>query len=346
MINQWFGGRLLKPQDRLQSQGKYFPYGEDRFSPNPANPSNDQEKFGTYTRDSATGLDYANQRYYAAGLGRFGSPDPSSLGRIEDPRSWNQYSYTRNDAVNLVDPSGLSDCDPDFGSCFSDPGDPGDPSDSSDPGEVPSDPTYRIAPVPLLHGGSFTPGAVDNATNQFARSTLLDLLKNFGDGHCAHVFRKVLGDSAYQTDDLRNFAKNTNFYDGSNPVFGDLSAQSISDNGNNKPLSEILASYGFGASIGGFVLTDSPLKYAPVIVYLNVFRLRNNTFAPYALLHELLHSYFSRKFSKIFGADAADANIISRFSSYGLNNSMGTDSITRWLSTDCGYVPTSMTYWN
>ena len=76
VINQWFGGRFLRPQDRLQSRGKYFPYGEDRYSPNPANPSSDQEKFATYARDSATGLDYANQRYYGAGLGRFISPDP------------------------------------------------------------------------------------------------------------------------------------------------------------------------------------------------------------------------------------------------------------------------------
>ena len=34
------------------------------------------------------------------------------------------------------------------------------------------------------------------------------------------------------------------------------------------------------------------------------------------------------------------------FSKYGLGNSMGTDSITRWLSTDCWYTPNSLTYWN
>ena len=41
--NQWFGGRLLKNEDRLQSIGKYFPYGEDRYSPTPANPTGDTE---------------------------------------------------------------------------------------------------------------------------------------------------------------------------------------------------------------------------------------------------------------------------------------------------------------
>lgn len=38
--------------------------------------SNDREKFATYTRDSYTGLDYADQRFYASTYGRFNTPDP------------------------------------------------------------------------------------------------------------------------------------------------------------------------------------------------------------------------------------------------------------------------------
>ena len=50
--------------------------------------SNDPEKFATYTRDSYTGLDYANQRYYASTYGRFNTPDPymRSAGR-NDPEA-------------------------------------------------------------------------------------------------------------------------------------------------------------------------------------------------------------------------------------------------------------------
>src|SRR5229473_1850887 len=70
----YFGGRMLGDEDRLGSRGKYFPYGDDRTSP--AAPPNDQVKFATYTRDSATGLDYADQRYYGSTYGRFASPDP------------------------------------------------------------------------------------------------------------------------------------------------------------------------------------------------------------------------------------------------------------------------------
>jgi len=143
-FNTWFGGRLLKPQDRLNSIGKYFPYGEDRYSPHPANPTNGTEKFATYTRDAETGLDYAHQRYYTAGLGRFMTPDPygrsASLG---NPQSLNRYPYSGNDPVGSNDPSGL---DPGF---FFYPI-PEDPADStlagggaggqSGPKNIPADP--------------------------------------------------------------------------------------------------------------------------------------------------------------------------------------------------------------
>jgi RHS repeat-associated protein len=105
--NVWFAGRLLAPEDRERSHGKYFPFGEDRYGPNPANPSNDQEKFATYTRDSATGLDYAYQRYYNSQLGRFHTPDPdSSSPRLGRPQTWNRYAYAGGDPANAIDPDG------------------------------------------------------------------------------------------------------------------------------------------------------------------------------------------------------------------------------------------------
>jgi RHS repeat-associated protein len=107
-VNQWFAGRLLKGQDRLQSVGKYFPYGEDRYGPNPANPANDQEKFATYTRDSSSGLDYAMNRYYNSLIGRFQTPDPyQPSAKQSSPQSWNRYAYVENDPANALDPTGL-----------------------------------------------------------------------------------------------------------------------------------------------------------------------------------------------------------------------------------------------
>jgi RHS repeat-associated protein len=62
-------------------------YGEERNTPQL---TNDQVKFATYTRDSATGLNYADRRYYASTFGRFMTPDPyqASAG-IVHPQSWN-----------------------------------------------------------------------------------------------------------------------------------------------------------------------------------------------------------------------------------------------------------------
>jgi RHS repeat-associated protein len=75
--------------------------------------------FATYTRDSATGLDYANQRYYSSVYGRFNTVDPY-IGSVVAgiPGSWNRYSYVINDPSNHTDTSGLYvDCDGSDDSC-------------------------------------------------------------------------------------------------------------------------------------------------------------------------------------------------------------------------------------
>jgi RHS repeat-associated protein len=114
--NIWFAGRILTPKDRRRSAGKYFPFGEDRANPNPANPANDKEKFAKYTRDSATGLDYAYQRYYNSQLGRFHTPDPFSASqRLATPQSWNRFSYASDDPVNRIDPNGTCDSGVEWG---------------------------------------------------------------------------------------------------------------------------------------------------------------------------------------------------------------------------------------
>ncbi len=57
------------------------------------------------------GLDYAVNRYYSSGLGRFMSPDPyrattGSVNNPANPLSWNRYAYVLGDPVNLYDPRG------------------------------------------------------------------------------------------------------------------------------------------------------------------------------------------------------------------------------------------------
>jgi RHS repeat-associated protein len=109
----WFAGMLISEnsnavfQDRVgtnRASGSQFrPYGDEITST-----ANDREKFATYTRDSYTGVDYADQRYYASTYGRFNTADPyRGSGSPSDPSSWNRYAYTRGDPVNGSDPRGL-----------------------------------------------------------------------------------------------------------------------------------------------------------------------------------------------------------------------------------------------
>jgi len=66
--------------------------------------------FTTYDRSASTGLDYAVNRTYSSGQGRFTQVDPlgaaaSSLG---NPQSNNLYAYTQNMPTDFTDPSGLN----------------------------------------------------------------------------------------------------------------------------------------------------------------------------------------------------------------------------------------------
>jgi RHS repeat-associated protein len=117
--NVYFAGKMVMSRgvivatDRLGSvrangNGEsfaYYPYGEERTST-----SDGREKFGTYVRDNP-GQDYADQRYYGVGSGRFGTPDPyqASAG-AGSPKSWNHYLYVGGDPINFNDPTGQGEC--------------------------------------------------------------------------------------------------------------------------------------------------------------------------------------------------------------------------------------------
>jgi RHS repeat-associated protein len=82
-----------------------LPFGETWYETGTA----DKWKFTGYERDSGTGetgLNYANFRYHAPGLGRFTSADLLG-GGVGAPQSLNRYTYALNDPVNLIDPLGL-----------------------------------------------------------------------------------------------------------------------------------------------------------------------------------------------------------------------------------------------
>ena len=70
--------------DRLGSElfsgRSYYPYGQEKVT------APGYYRYATYYQDSWTGLDYADQRYYAPGLGRFVTADPYvASGGVGDP---------------------------------------------------------------------------------------------------------------------------------------------------------------------------------------------------------------------------------------------------------------------
>ena len=120
----YFGGRMTAKRpgsqflttgitrlttDRLSSVGDgstYYPYGEEKTVT-----ANDKDKFATYYRDSVSGLDYAQNRYYSSVYGRFLSADQlRQSAELDDPQSWNRYVYVGDDPVNWNDPEGLAQC--------------------------------------------------------------------------------------------------------------------------------------------------------------------------------------------------------------------------------------------
>src|SRR6516164_4786740 len=52
----------------------------------------------------ASGLDFFGARYFSAAQGRMTSPDADGVDQHpEDPQSWNQYAYGRNNPLRFVD---------------------------------------------------------------------------------------------------------------------------------------------------------------------------------------------------------------------------------------------------
>jgi RHS repeat-associated protein len=110
-------------QDRLGTSNAGYPYGTDQAGPPTTDDSLD---FATYSRDVNSGLEYAMNRYYSAGYGRFLTVDRfGGSARAGNPTSWNRYAYSLADPINGHDPSGLcssgSGGDDYVGSCYCPP---------------------------------------------------------------------------------------------------------------------------------------------------------------------------------------------------------------------------------
>jgi RHS repeat-associated protein len=84
-----------------------MPFGDDLNCTGPAVGDVTPTHFTGKERDSESGLDNFGARYNSSSMGRFMSPDPFyNDSHPENPQSWNEYAYARNNPLRYVDPNG------------------------------------------------------------------------------------------------------------------------------------------------------------------------------------------------------------------------------------------------
>ena len=68
-------------------------------------PDTTDTKFTGKLRDNESGLDYFGARYFSGAQGRFTTPDTAPPD-LNNPQSWNRYSYALNNPLRMVDRDG------------------------------------------------------------------------------------------------------------------------------------------------------------------------------------------------------------------------------------------------
>jgi RHS repeat-associated protein len=289
----------------------YYPYGEEKTST-----ADGREKFATYTRDSA-GVDYADQRYYGVGTGRFNSPDPSMGVDPFDPASWNRYLYVGGDPINFRDragtcKTGVDDEDENPDPCQSGPGQGKGKEQPRKPVDKPTGP----------HGGA---GNQLNSLDGVAERLRAAI------GELAGDCQKVLPSQQTLLDD----AKDLQFFDARATASGNQTVAQIAP-----ALAPYNPSGTLQTIVGGanaVILTGPPNGSASSISSTVVLGLqffldpetgKNSNFSVgqgTVLIHELLH----------YGVQMGDDLFVS---SYGIKQQQyesSSSAINRWLQNDC-----------
>ena len=89
-----------------------YPFGD---GPPCQGPNPTEHRFTQKERDSESGNDYFDARYYSSTMGRFLSPDwsakeePVPYAKLDDPQSLNLYSYVGNNPLGKTDSDGHED---------------------------------------------------------------------------------------------------------------------------------------------------------------------------------------------------------------------------------------------
>jgi RHS repeat-associated protein len=108
-FSDWLGTKRVTtdPARTMTETCLSLPFGDALNCSGSIDPS--EHHFTGKERDAETGFasgnDYFGARYYGSSIGRFMTPD-SMPGSLDDPQSWNLYSYVRNNPLKDTDPDG------------------------------------------------------------------------------------------------------------------------------------------------------------------------------------------------------------------------------------------------
>jgi len=108
-LTDWLGTKRAEiTPDNTFSTFFSLPYGNGLSTAGDAADAAEHHFTGK-ERDTESGSDYFEARYYGSGMGRFLSPDPSGLFYADpsNPQSLNLYSYAQNNPLKNTDPDGL-----------------------------------------------------------------------------------------------------------------------------------------------------------------------------------------------------------------------------------------------
>jgi RHS repeat-associated protein len=87
-----------------------LPFGDGQsISGNCGGGDSSPNHFTGLERDSESGLDHTLNRQLSSNIGRWLSPDPGGIKvvNLQDPQTWDMYSYVADNPLTLTDPSGL-----------------------------------------------------------------------------------------------------------------------------------------------------------------------------------------------------------------------------------------------
>lgn len=111
------GTRIISRSDGTWFEQVTLPFG---VALNSESTAATNRRFTSYDRSASTGLDYAVNRSYDPGQGRFTQVDKVGMEavRLTSPQSLNLYAYCQNDPINASDPLGTWGFSFSFGGFF------------------------------------------------------------------------------------------------------------------------------------------------------------------------------------------------------------------------------------